>query len=69
VFERVTVADLSEMVNDAGSDSGVYRELDPAARALLRNHDKAPLLRLTQQDVFTGTSGRCATSTTACTRP
>ena len=57
VFERVTVADLSEMVNDAGSDSGVYRELDPAARALLRDHDKAPLLRLTQQDVFTGTSG------------
>ncbi|HEX6857286.1 MAG TPA: alpha/beta fold hydrolase [Streptosporangiaceae bacterium] len=57
VFERVTVADLSEMVNDAGSDSGVYRELDPAARALLRDHDKAPLLRLTRQDVFTGTSG------------
>jgi hypothetical protein len=51
------VADLAEMVNDAGSDSGVYRELDPAARALLRNHDKAPLLRLTQQDVYTGTSG------------
>ena len=57
VFERVTVTDLTEMVNDAGSDSGVYRELDPAARALLRDHDKAPLLRLTQQDVFTGTSG------------
>jgi pimeloyl-ACP methyl ester carboxylesterase len=57
VLERVTVAGLSEMVNDAGSDSGVYRELDPAARALLRDHDKAPLLRLTQQDVFTGTSG------------
>jgi pimeloyl-ACP methyl ester carboxylesterase len=57
VFERVTVADLSQMVNDAGADNGVYRELDPAARALLRDHDKAPLLRLTQQDVFTGTSG------------
>ena len=31
VTERVTVDKLSEMVNDAGSDSGVYRELDPAA--------------------------------------
>ena len=48
---------LSEMVNDAGSDSGVYRELDPAARALLRDHDPVPLLRLTEQDIYTGTSG------------
>jgi pimeloyl-ACP methyl ester carboxylesterase len=57
VTEHVTVAKLSEMVNDAGSDSGVYRELDPAARALLRDHDPVPLLRLTEQDVYTGTSG------------
>jgi pimeloyl-ACP methyl ester carboxylesterase len=57
VTERVTTVKLSEMVNDAGADSGVYRELDPAGRALLRDHDPAPLLRLTQQDVFTGTSG------------
>ena len=57
VTERVTVDKLSEMVNDAGSDSGVYRELDPAARALLQDHDPVPLLRLTEQDVFTGTSG------------
>ena len=57
VTERVTTLKLSEMVNDAGSDSGVYRELDPAGRALLRDHDPAPLLRLTEQDVYTGTSG------------
>ena len=31
---------LTEMVNDAGSDSGVYRELDAAGRALLRDHDR-----------------------------
>jgi pimeloyl-ACP methyl ester carboxylesterase len=57
VTEHVNVDKLSEMVNDAGSDSGVYRELDPAARALLQDHDPVPLLRLTEQDVFTGTSG------------
>src|ERR1022692_2293934 len=57
VTEHVTVDKLSEMVNDAGSDSGVYRELDAAGRALLRDHDPVPLLRLTEQDVFTGTSG------------
>ena len=57
VTERVTTLKLSEMVNDAGADSGVYRELDPAGRALLRDHDPAPLLRLTEQDVYTGTSG------------
>ena len=45
------------MVNDAGSDSGVYRELDAAGRALLNDHDPAPLLRLTEQDVYTGDSG------------
>jgi len=57
VTERVTAAKLSEMVNDAGSDSGVYRELDAAGRALLDDHDPAPLLRLTEQDVYTGDSG------------
>ena len=57
VTEHVGVLKLSEMVNDAGSDNGVYRELDPAARALLRDHDPVPLLRLTEQDVYTGTSG------------
>src|ERR1039457_2880632 len=57
VTEHVGVTELTEMVNDAGSDGGVYRELDAAGRALLRDHDPAPLLRLTEQDVFTGTSG------------
>jgi pimeloyl-ACP methyl ester carboxylesterase len=57
VTERVTTIKLSEMVNDAGSDSGVYRELDAAGRALLRDHDPQPLLRLTEQDIYTGTSG------------
>jgi pimeloyl-ACP methyl ester carboxylesterase len=57
VTERVTRIKLSEMVNDAGSDSGVYRELDAAGRALLRDHDPQPLLRLTEQDIYTGTSG------------
>jgi pimeloyl-ACP methyl ester carboxylesterase len=57
VTERVTAVKLSEMVNDAGSDSGVYRELDAAGRALLNDHDPAPLLRLTEQDVYTGDSG------------
>jgi pimeloyl-ACP methyl ester carboxylesterase len=57
VTERVTTIKLSEMVNDAGSDSGVYRELDAAGRALLQDHDPVPLLRLTEQDIYTGTSG------------
>jgi pimeloyl-ACP methyl ester carboxylesterase len=57
VTEHVGVTELIEMVNDAGSDNGVYRELDAAGRALLRDHDPVPLLRLTEQDVFTGTSG------------
>jgi pimeloyl-ACP methyl ester carboxylesterase len=57
VSEHVTVRKLSEMVNDAGSDNGVYRELDAAGRALLRHHDPVPLLRLTEQDIYTGTSG------------
>ncbi len=57
VTEHVGVSELIQMVNDAGSDSGVYRELDPAGRALLLDHDPVPLLRLTEQDVYTGTSG------------
>lgn len=57
VTERVTTIKLSEMVNDAGSDNGVYRELDAAGRALLDDHDPQPLLRLTEQDIYTGDSG------------
>jgi pimeloyl-ACP methyl ester carboxylesterase len=57
ITERVGVAQLIELVNNAGTDSLVYRELDPAARALLLHHDAAPLLRLAATDLYTGNSG------------
>ncbi len=57
ITERLTDLGLTQLINNAGADSGVYRELDPAIRALLRDHDKAPLLRLAAQEIFTGTSG------------
>jgi pimeloyl-ACP methyl ester carboxylesterase len=58
IRDTVGVNQLIEMVNSAGSDSGVYRELDPAIRALLHNHDPAPLLRLTAEQIDqTATSG------------
>jgi pimeloyl-ACP methyl ester carboxylesterase len=57
VTEHVGIDELVELVNNAGTDSIVYRELDPAARALLNGHDPAPLLRLAATDLFTGTSG------------
>ena len=54
----VGVNELIELVNLAGADSGVYRELDPAIRALLRHHDPVALLRLTRQEINkTATSG------------
>ena len=37
---------LVNLVNNAGFDPVVYGDLDAAARALLRRHDAAPLLRL-----------------------
>jgi pimeloyl-ACP methyl ester carboxylesterase len=45
---RMTVSDLTlvNLVNNAGFDPIVYRDLDAAARALLRRNDPAPLLRL-----------------------
>ncbi len=50
---RVGVSELIELVNIAGADSGVYRELDPAIRALLSpSRDAVPLLRLTAQEIF-----------------
>ena len=50
---HVGIDELIELVNIAGSDSGVYRELDPAIRALLGpGHDTVPLLRLTAQEIF-----------------
>jgi pimeloyl-ACP methyl ester carboxylesterase len=45
---RMTVTDntLVNLVNNAGFDPLVYRDLDAAARALLQHNDSAPLLRL-----------------------
>ncbi len=58
IHATVGVNQLIQLVNSAGSDSGVYRELDPAIRALLHNHDSVPLLRLTAEQIFpTVTSG------------
>ncbi|MGO9296551.1 MAG: alpha/beta hydrolase [Streptosporangiaceae bacterium] len=42
----VTTQTLVNLVNNAGFDPAVYRDLDAAARALLRQHFAAPLLRL-----------------------
>ena len=42
----VTTETLVNLVNNAGFDPVVYRDLDAAARALLRSGDAAPLLRL-----------------------
>jgi pimeloyl-ACP methyl ester carboxylesterase len=44
--QTVTVLTLVNLVNNAGFDPVVYRDLDAAARALLRDNDAAPLLRL-----------------------
>jgi pimeloyl-ACP methyl ester carboxylesterase len=50
---KVGINELIELVNIAGYDSGVYRELDPAIRALLGpDHDAVPILRLTAQEIF-----------------
>jgi pimeloyl-ACP methyl ester carboxylesterase len=57
ITERVGVAQLIELINNAGTDNIVYRELDPAARALLYDHDAVPLLRLAATDIYTGNSG------------
>src|SRR5215213_2328949 len=54
---RVDVASLVALVNNAGSDAGVYRELDAAARAVLERHDDAPLLRLAAKSIYTDDGG------------
>jgi pimeloyl-ACP methyl ester carboxylesterase len=46
VKETVTVETLVNLVNNAGFDPVVYRDLDAAARALLLYEDRTPLLRL-----------------------
>ncbi len=55
--ETVGADQLIELVNDAGADEIVYRELDPAIRAVTEHHDDAPLLRLAAWEIFTGNSG------------
>jgi pimeloyl-ACP methyl ester carboxylesterase len=49
VRPTIGVVGLVNIVNDAGSDSIVYQQLDAADRALLYDHDPAPLLRLYAQ--------------------
>ncbi len=51
---RVTmnVVGLVDLLNDAAADPGIYREVDAAARALLQDHDPAPLLRLYDQRLY-----------------
>jgi hypothetical protein len=53
----VDVAVLIALVNNAGSDAGVYRELDAAARAVLERGDGAPLLRLAAKSLYTDDGG------------
>jgi pimeloyl-ACP methyl ester carboxylesterase len=57
ITERVGISQLIQLVNNAGTDSLVYRELDPAARALVGGGDAVPLLRLAATDIYTGNSG------------
>jgi pimeloyl-ACP methyl ester carboxylesterase len=54
---RVDVGVLVALVNNAGSDAGVYRELDAAARAVLQHRDGAPLLRLAAKSLYTHDGG------------
>jgi pimeloyl-ACP methyl ester carboxylesterase len=54
---RVDVGVLIALVNNAGSDAGVYRELDAAARAVLERRDGAPLLRLAAKSLHTDDGG------------
>ncbi|MFF4407422.1 alpha/beta hydrolase [Streptomyces sp. NPDC001404] len=53
----VTVTTLVDLVNDAGSDPAVYRNLQAAAEAYLGHGDTVPLLRLAQQTIaYDGTN-------------
>ena len=54
---RVDVGVLIALVNNAGSDAGVYRELDAAARAVLEHRDGAPLLRLAAKSLYIDDGG------------
>jgi pimeloyl-ACP methyl ester carboxylesterase len=57
---RVDVGVLIALVNNAGSDAGVYRELDAAARAVLKHRDGAPLLRLAAKSLYIDDGGPVA---------
>ena len=54
---RVDVGVLIALVGNAGSDAGVYRQLDAAARAVLERGDGAPLLRLAATSLWAGDGG------------
>jgi pimeloyl-ACP methyl ester carboxylesterase len=54
---RVDVGVLIALVNNAGSDAGVYRELDAAARAVLERRDNTPLLRLAAKSLYIDDGG------------
>jgi pimeloyl-ACP methyl ester carboxylesterase len=54
---RVDVGVLIALVNNAGADAGVYRELDAAARAVLERRDGAPLLRLAAKSLYAADGG------------
>ncbi len=56
----VDVNALEELVQSAGSDSEVYRELVPAIRAYLDHGDTVPILRLTARFVTNDDSGPVA---------
>jgi pimeloyl-ACP methyl ester carboxylesterase len=59
VTQTVGPDELAELVNIAGYDNGVYKELDPAIRAAQAG-DNVPLLRLAAQEITTGDSGPAA---------
>ncbi|HZA81052.1 MAG TPA: alpha/beta fold hydrolase [Actinomycetes bacterium] len=54
---RVDVGVLVALVNNAGADAGVYRELDAAAREVLEHDDAVPLLRLAATSLYTDDGG------------
>jgi pimeloyl-ACP methyl ester carboxylesterase len=55
---RVTPATMITILTAAATTPGVYRELDAAARAVLRPHPYTrPLLRLARETYYAGTAG------------
>jgi pimeloyl-ACP methyl ester carboxylesterase len=54
---RVDVGTLVALVVNAGADTGVYRDLDAAARAVLERSDAVPLLRLAAKSILNEDQG------------